>query len=676
MPSGRTLPGKYTYDGLGAGIDTRRVNAFGRGPADKRRVTTLSLGLSHREARTASEGGDLEDVDLADIVLSRSSLRRGKLATMAESLKGGLKADDAQPLTGYRDDDGKVVLTDGNHRAATMVLDGKKGKVQVRIAKMKLAKAGPKGKMKMIAGILESRGVKPEDCAEECDMKPERMKALMAGEDEPTDDEVKAMMSAAGKLGKADDVKPTAEDKRLGADAKAQAAAGSNPASWVADEDVWDKAKAAAAKTYDESDDVYWPAVVHIYGKMGGEIKAAAKKSLAKADLGLSLRELEHVLYVAARAKYGVHVWVRDVFPEAGKVVIDSSDMNGSSPYGSGKLYWAEYEVGDDGSASIGEWEEVQRVEDYEPVKKAALRSRLQVLVAAAIAKTGTGAGGLARAANVDQGLVDAVLERRVAWLGDNEAGRLAEVLGLGIASLREMLDEDAAAEKDVPAEQAPLAHGDLAKRTVEYVAVPDGDSHLVKSVDGEAGALAAALAEIPGVVAAEAERSGVRLILTDERARGHEVAIKATVNVPGDNACGEASYLRRDEPARAVKFVGTPAALRKAAEKGIVYGVVYSPDDVDLQGEWATAEDIEEAAHEYLVKSRQTRRQHGDVSDDEVVESYVAPCDLRLNGEDVKKGAWVVVMKLGTKSRDLVKNGKMTGFSMGGSCRRVEAAA
>jgi len=64
----------------------------------------------------------------------------------------------------------------------------------------------------------------------------------------------------------------TDEDHRLGDDAKKQADAGENPASWVADEDKWEQAKAAADKG-GYGDDKYWAVVSHIYRQMGGETK-------------------------------------------------------------------------------------------------------------------------------------------------------------------------------------------------------------------------------------------------------------------------------------------------------------------------------------------------------------------------------------------------------------------
>lgn len=74
----------------------------------------------------------------------------------------------------------------------------------------------------------------------------------------------------------------TDRDRELGADAARQLAeTGHNPASWVADEATWDRAKEAAAKTYGEGDESYWPAVAHIYKQMGGEVKDATENAFA-----------------------------------------------------------------------------------------------------------------------------------------------------------------------------------------------------------------------------------------------------------------------------------------------------------------------------------------------------------------------------------------------------------
>jgi type III secretion system FlhB-like substrate exporter len=60
---------------------------------------------------------------------------------------------------------------------------------------------------------------------------------------------------------------------------------GMNPPGWSVDEGKWGKAKEAALQSYKLGDDAYWPAVVHIYKKMGGTIKGE------KAEEKMSLSE-------------------------------------------------------------------------------------------------------------------------------------------------------------------------------------------------------------------------------------------------------------------------------------------------------------------------------------------------------------------------------------------------
>ncbi len=73
-------------------------------------------------------------------------------------------------------------------------------------------------------------------------------------------------------------------DRQRGASAKAELeATGQNPASWVADEGTWEKAKEAADKGGYGADE-YWAVVSHIYKKMGGEIKEPAAPAAPAAN--------------------------------------------------------------------------------------------------------------------------------------------------------------------------------------------------------------------------------------------------------------------------------------------------------------------------------------------------------------------------------------------------------
>ncbi len=117
---------------------------------------------------------------------------------------------------------------------------------------------------------------------------------------------------------------------------------------------------------------------------------------------------------------------------------------------------------------------------------------------------------------------------------------------------------------------------------------------------------------------------------------------------------------------------------MKSDAAKQIVYGVVLTPEEIDSQGEWMTPQDIERTAHLYLQKSRVVGSNHAGLVNAVPVESYISPCDFTMDSDvygkqDVKKGAWVVAMKiLDPKEWDKIIEGEYTGFSVGGFGLRV----
>lgn len=109
-------------------------------------------------------------------------------------------------------------------------------------------------------------------------------------------------------------------------------------------------------------------------------------------------------------------------------------------------------------------------------------------------------------------------------------------------------------------------------------------------------------------------------------------------------------------------------AFFRKDQKKQIVYGVALEPDTVDAQEEFVSAEDIEEAAHDYLVDYRKTKLSHKEDLNAVIVESYIAPVDFMVDGTQIKKGSWVAAMKiLDSDAWKAVENGDLVGFSIGG---------
>lgn len=359
-----------------------------------------------------------------------------------------------------------------------------------------------------------------------------------------------------------------------------QAADGHNPPSWVADESLWSRAKEAAGESYEEDAAAYWPAVVHIYQNMGGEISAKASKAdadpapapdprerfeKARADLGVPMSEFPGKLADAVRDRFGDRAYVRETFPQAEvvEVVVKSDDA--------ARRVMLPYDVADDGTVTLGDAvEEVH--ETFEPVGKS-----------------------------------------------------------------------------DQPVQT----------RTVKMVftasCVAPGE-YAIPGLNGEAEMLADA-------VRLRSEAREVRVLKSDDGT--HEVRFLAD----GDATHAEIVATVEEVVPRARVLKGTERMKKDADEKGIITLLIYEPDVVDGQGEFATAEDIEDAAHGYLRKSRRVKYQHEDDNGDELVESWVSDHDYWVGAEFVRKGTWLARVKMGEKSRKLYKAGKINGASMGGYC-------
>ncbi len=88
--------------------------------------------------------------------------------------------------------------------------------------------------------------------------------------------------------------------------------------------------------------------------------------------------------------------------------------------------------------------------------------------------------------------------------------------------------------------------------------------------------------------------------------------------------------------------------------EKRIVVGVVLEPEPFngagDAHDETYSAEEIERAAHAYLMSYGNLNDSHGRfISTDRaaVCQSYIAPQDLLIGGSTIKAGAWVLAAKI-----------------------------
>lgn len=108
--------------------------------------------------------------------------------------------------------------------------------------------------------------------------------------------------------------------------------------------------------------------------------------------------------------------------------------------------------------------------------------------------------------------------------------------------------------------------------------------------------------------------------------------------------------------------------------EKRLIYGIVLEPDGVDSQNDTVSKDEIEHACHVYMKESRTIGDSHkGKAKSATVVESYIAPTDFSLGGQDIKEGTWIMVVKIDDDATwDRVKRGDLTGFSIGGFSKRI----
>ena len=110
-------------------------------------------------------------------------------------------------------------------------------------------------------------------------------------------------------------------------------------------------------------------------------------------------------------------------------------------------------------------------------------------------------------------------------------------------------------------------------------------------------------------------------------------------------------------------------------SDERYVLGIVLEPETVDAQGDIYSAEEIRQAAHQFMEEFGALGLMHrlrvnGQVK---VLETFLAPTDMKIGEIAVKQGTWLLGVRV--LSDDLwaaVRDGSITGFSIGGSARRM----
>lgn len=116
---------------------------------------------------------------------------------------------------------------------------------------------------------------------------------------------------------------------------------------------------------------------------------------------------------------------------------------------------------------------------------------------------------------------------------------------------------------------------------------------------------------------------------------------------------------------------------VKEDESQQIVYGIVYEPDVEDAHGDFMTAAEIEKAAHIFMKEYQNIDKQHDFESEvGKVIESYIAPADFEIGGQQVTKGSWVMAVKVEDEMWELIQKGEFTGFSLAGMAELIERSA
>jgi len=112
-------------------------------------------------------------------------------------------------------------------------------------------------------------------------------------------------------------------------------------------------------------------------------------------------------------------------------------------------------------------------------------------------------------------------------------------------------------------------------------------------------------------------------------------------------------------------------AFVKADDEKHLVYGIVMEPDAIDTEGDKTSADEIEKAAHGFMLDFQDLDLNHERVlgkQEASIVESYIAPQDLTFGENLVPAGTWMMVTKVfDDEIWKSVKEGDLTGYSIVG---------
>lgn len=244
---------------------------------------------------------------------------------------------------------------------------------------------------------------------------------------------------------------------------------------------------------------------------------------------------------------------------------------------------------------------------------------------------------------------------------GSDDSGVFAVgAFGAGARELRQLAEAAEAIAKCAGGRRLVLAHEGCTLEEADHFGKLLKSAEQVLSLD-----------DAPGVAEA-LERRGLYVW----KVAGAEGSLFATASPPEASPRLRPVSKQADFPKARTR---TATLITKAAaampDRQLVYGIVLEPDTTDSQGDVYSAAEIELACHRYLEDFQNVGHMHESLINGSaaVVESYIAPVDFTMGEQAVKAGTWMIcVHVLNEELWSQVKEGKLTGFSIGGWAQRI----
>lgn len=137
------------------------------------------------------------------------------------------------------------------------------------------------------------------------------------------------------------------------------------------------------------------------------------------------------------------------------------------------------------------------------------------------------------------------------------------------------------------------------------------------------------------------------------------------------NKAANKRTFLITKAEQGCAQFQSEGTILMSDSDTHYITGVVYEPNTEDAHGNFMTDTEIAKAEKYFSDKCNQIDIQHSfsPCEGATVVDSWIEKCDCKINDQPVKKGSWLMTIKV--EDDELwgkVEKGEITGLSMGGT--------